>query len=293
MSQNLPPSARSHYVRQQALTAATVRGTARSWARMGDDFDASWRAVGPRLLVLLTAGMVRSAAESSAYTSVAAEQVGLDPTRVATVDARAFARTASDGRPLLGLLEGAVVAAKRAVAGGAAVPVALAAGRAFLDVAIPTQVADAARGAELVTMTATPAVTGYVRAVSPGACRRCAILAGKHFRWDNDFLRHPRCHCQTVPSGEGSTAGVLNPRDHFAGLSRSEQDRIYGRDDAEAIRDGADPIAVVNSLRGTYTPSGRRAPTPSKRATPGAIYRLAGGDRTKALELLTAAGYLT
>lgn len=293
MPQNLPPSARSHYIRQQALSAATVRAAARSWARMGADFDASWRAVGPRLLILLTAAQLRAAADASAYASLAAAQVGLDPARVAAVNPRTFARSASDGRPLLGLLEGAVTAAKEAVAAGAHVPSALATGGAFLDLVIPTQVADAGRAAELVTMTATPAVTGYVRAVSPGACRRCAILAGKHFRWDNDFLRHPRCHCQTVPSGEGSTAGVLHPRDHFEGLSRPEQDRVYGRENAEAIRDGADPVKVVNSLRGTYTPSGRRAPTPANRATPGSIYRIADGDRDKALELLRAAGYLT
>ena len=40
---------------------------------------------------------------------------------------------------------------------------------------------------------------GYVRVELPDCCPRCAILAGKYFRHNNDFLRHPKCHGRTIP----------------------------------------------------------------------------------------------
>jgi hypothetical protein len=88
-------------------------------------------------------------------------------------------------------------------------------------------------------------------------------------------------------------AQALNPEAYFRSLTPEQQDATFGKVNADAIRDGASPIAVVNSYRGTFTPSGHRAPTPGNRPTPGHIYAQAAGDRDKALELLRAAGYLT
>lgn len=295
MTRPLPAAATRQRDAQQLLAEATLRAARRQWQRLGDDFDAGWRTVGPRLYVLTKAAQVRAAADAVTYVRTATLEVGLDAATVATPVPSALARSASDGRPLLSLLGRAVVESKVAFLLGADSPAAArAAGWGFLERAIPTQVADAARGSQLVTMTATPAVTGYVRVVEPGACARCAILAGKHFRWDNDFLRHPRCHCSTVPSGDGAhRVAIASPEDHFAGLSREEQDRIYGPENAEAIRLGASPITVVNANRGTYTPTGRRHPTPSARPMPGDLLAQAGGDRDAAVELLRQYGFLT
>src|SRR5690606_41194169 len=41
---------------------------------------------------------------------------------------------------------------------------------------------------------------GYVRMLNPPSCSRCAILAGRWFRWNDGFLRHPRCDCVHIPA---------------------------------------------------------------------------------------------
>lgn len=294
VARSLPPAASDQQAAQQVLAESVLRAARRQWALLGDDFDAGWRSIGPRLYVLLTAAQMRAASDAAAAASLSVAQVGLDAAMAGRTATHAFARSASDGRPLMSLLYEAVIASKVAMVGVDSPEVARAAGWSFLQRAVPTQVADAARASSLVTMTATPTVTGYVRVVEPGACSRCAILAGKHFSWDNDFRRHPRCHCSTCPSGSGEArVGVTSPEDHFAGLSREEQDRVYGPENAEAIRLGASPITVVNANRGTYTPTGRRAPTPSARPMPGDLLAEAGGDREKAVALLRQHGFLT
>jgi hypothetical protein len=292
--QNLPPSAPEQYRRQRRRQVVTLRAVRRIWARMDADFDRSWTALGPQALVVVTAGQLSSAAESAAYASLAAAQVGLDAATAGTTNARAFAGVSSDGRSLGTLLTEAVIRAKTEVGRGADVATALRAGGYVLDRITLTQLADASRGSQMVTMTATPAVTGYVRVLTPPSCSRCVILAGKHFRWDNDFQRHPLCDCYCAPTGDVQGGPeVVNPEAYFASLTRQQQNAAFGSGDAEAIRLGASPITVVNANRGTFTPTGRRAPTPSKRTPAAVLIQSAAGDRDEAIRRLRAAGFLT
>jgi len=101
---------------------------------------------------------------------------------------------------------------------------------------------------------------GYVRVESPDCCPRCAILAGKYFRHNNDFLRHPKCHGRTIPCKGREKAEkqgwITSPMDRFNGMSEDEQDKVFGHADAQAIRDGADIYQVVNAHRG-MRPIGR------------------------------------
>ena len=101
---------------------------------------------------------------------------------------------------------------------------------------------------------------GYVRVESPDCCPRCAILAGKYFRHNNDFLRHPKCHGRTIPCKGKEKAEkqgwITSPMDRFNGMSEDEQDKVFGHADAQAIRDGADIYQVVNAHRG-MRPIGR------------------------------------
>jgi len=294
--QQLPPSASEHYRSRIALQVATVSAVRRAWGRMTPEFDAAWAEIGPQILLLVSAAQLQAAAESQAYIALAASQQGIDPAAEAALNARAFLGWASDGRSMASLLERSVVTAKAGVGQGLQVRDALARGLRFLDMATLTQVADAGRGGELVTMTATPAVTGYVRMLNPPSCSRCVILAGKHFKWNNDFRRHPRCDCLTVPTSvdpSPAAARIVSPEAYFQSLTPAEQIATFGEDGARAIRDGASPITVVNANRGTFTPTGRRSPTAAARRMPGDIYAEAGGDRTRALELLRAEGYLT
>jgi hypothetical protein len=113
--------------------------------------------------------------------------------------------------------------------------------------------------------------THYVRVVQPGACSRCAILAGKD-SYSTAFKRHPACRCTAMPvdSLDSSPARLFaNPTDYFETMSREEQDRIFTKAGAEAIRAGADPVAVVSPRGGVRSGSttrgrccpGRRSPT--------------------------------
>lgn len=101
---------------------------------------------------------------------------------------------------------------------------------------------------------------GYVRVESPDCCPRCAILAGKYYRHNQGFLRHPKCHGRNIPcKGKDKAAKqgwVTNPMDRFNAMGEEEQDRIFGHADAQAIRDGADIYQVVNAHRG-MRPVGR------------------------------------
>lgn len=101
---------------------------------------------------------------------------------------------------------------------------------------------------------------GYVRVESPDCCPRCAILAGKYYRHNQGFLRHPKCHGRNIPcKGKDKAAKqgwIANPMDRFNAMGEEEQDRIFGHADAQAIRDGADIYQVVNAHRG-MRPVGR------------------------------------
>jgi hypothetical protein len=79
-------------------------------------------------------------------------------------------------------------------------------------------------------------------------------LAGRFYRWNNGFNRHPKCDCvhvQTTAQAAAETEGLVHdPYEYFKSLSPEEQDRNYTKAGAQAIRDGGDIFQVVNSRRG-------------------------------------------
>lgn len=66
-----------------------------------------------------------------------------------------------------------------------------------------------------------------------------------------DGLIVSNCDCHHVPAMEyGDVAdAVASPEDAVRALSRAEQDRVLGAAGAQAVRDGADVVAVVNARR--------------------------------------------
>lgn len=91
---------------------------------------------------------------------------------------------------------------------------------------------------------------GYVRVLQPPSCDRCVILAGKWYRWNKGFERHPMCDCLHLPAAEvASDELTADPAAYFRSLTREEQQRYFGKANAEAIREGADIFAVVNAQR--------------------------------------------
>src|SRR5690606_16892226 len=93
---------------------------------------------------------------------------------------------------------------------------ALAIGQATLDMIVRTQVADAGRVADGVALAARRRAGGYVRMVVGATCDRCIILAGRWYRWNQGFQRHPRCDCIHIPAREDTAESVqTDPRKLF------------------------------------------------------------------------------
>lgn len=287
-----PRATRDSRQLQQRLTVTALAAIRRAWGGMGADFDTSWRRVAPQLILLLSASQLRAATNGAAYVSEVLAETSQHDDPAGVVRPRQFAGAASDGRPLPSLLYGAVATSKRHVANGAEYQTALTYGRRWLDMAVTTQIADAYRGSTGVAIAARPRVEGYARALTPPSCPRCAILAGRWYRWNAAFDRHPRCDCSQIPVSERAAGDYRTDPD-----KAFEADQITGLTEAEraALDSGADMSRVVNARRGA---SGLRSLTTTElsgrrvgRMTPEGIYAEAA-TRDDAIRLLIENGYL-
>ena len=181
---------------------------------------------------------------------------GVSAPRVA---AQSFSGVTLDGREVGAQMYSAVTTTKRAIGVGMPAREAFIVGASFLATVVGTMVSDMGRQADLTAGVARK-MTRYIRVVQPGACSRCAVLAGAGSAKDA-YLRHPRCQCTALPvpsDGIENWTGIADaglygsPQDYFDSLSRAEQDRTFTKAGAEAIRQGADPVKVVNARRGAY-----------------------------------------
>lgn len=219
----------------------------------GADLSGAWESrVGPLLVRILTAGQLLAASSGQTYVDqmVAADGLSSDYEDGASrVQVRTLSGTASDGRTLDTLLEEPLIGVKTLMAGGMTLTQAMLHGQNSLLRIMASEVADAGRSAAGIAMASNRTVTGYVRCIRPGACARCAILAGRWYRYDADFNRHPRCQCYGSPSTKGRRGSTTSASAYFNSLSRAEQGRIFGLAGSQAIRDGADITAIVNASR--------------------------------------------
>jgi hypothetical protein len=266
----LPQAASEHYRARQRLVLATLALIRREWSQMGDDLDASWATIGPRLALLTSSAQLGAARSSVAYVEAA-----VGDTAEARLNPRALAGIASDGRSLDGLLYGAVIHARTAKADSLAERLTV--GRNWLDRLVQTQVADASRDAIKASVVARPRVS-YVRIVNPPCCQRCAVLAGHVYRYSQAFDRHPGCDCSMLPQT------VANP--DAPGIRIGPEDvkdlTVMQR---QAIPDGADFNKVINDYNraGAY----RLPPTRVDKAVTSA------GSRKKAAAALAEIGVFT
>lgn len=262
-----PDVARRRYRARVRLADALVDDARPLWRQLSAaDLDGWYRQHGPRLVVLLAATQLAAARGADVYLDEVLEAQDIDPTADAAVNPAAFAGVASDGRTLDGLLASPTIAAKEAIAAGATSAQAVANGWATLETILRTQVADAGRVADGTALTARKRVGGYVRMLSLPSCPRCVVQAGKWFRWNAGFQRHPRCDCVHIPSSE-DRAGDLRT-DPLAAV-RAGQVQGITRAERQAILDGADPSQVINAKRGLRTTviGGRRVKITSEGTT--------------------------
>lgn len=284
-------SARDHYASQQEVTADAVAAARRL------RFDSLGR------LAAVVAGFQAAAAvRGSRFVPEALAEQGIDTDRFATPDARTLAGWTSYGLPLLLLLDRArrpQVEEYR------------------FDRLIASQVQDAGRNAEVLEMAVRPKVTAYVRQLNPPSCSRCILLAGKVYRKNEGFARHPLCDCVHVPTDlEVGDDIRFDAPEYFRSLPTAEQlaeeyphltvkmrreAGIYSQEDI-FTKHGAALIRAAPESKQQYV-MGRVVNTRwmkhstagddrLRRAMPGDLVRRSGGDRGLLLRLMRANGYI-
>lgn len=280
----------------------------------------SWVAsIGQRIYVLISILQELIASDSNGYVRkvLGDQDILYDGPSINPIN---FAGIASDGRDLESLIAGALVEFLKAKRQGLQDQQALDRGANFLRLVVNTQIADAARAAESVSLvvadgrdmdTGKKVDVGWVRLLTPPSCGRCAVLAGKFYKWSDGFERHPNCDCRHIPVTVAAADGIVaNSYTYFNSLTTDEQDYYFGKAQAQAIRDGADIAQVVNAGRTKgsmftaddgkrYTNEGttkrgyaRKVAGRVLRPTPAQIYKDAKGNREAAIAALLKFGYI-
>jgi len=241
-----------HHAARASLAEKTTLKALKTFRHTNLDFlDVSWTAIAPFLVADVKAAQLEAAQQAIPYMTSVADAYGGSPKQASLVP-EAFTGVTLDGRELAPAMFGAITETKTLIGKGWAPERAFETGAAFLATVVKTAVADMGRQADN-TLSTGKGWTHYIRVISAGACSRCAILAGSSSN-AKPFKRHPNCKCTAIPeNGERTPEGFFHgPNDYFESLSPAEQDRVFTEAGAFAIRNGADPIQVVNARRGAY-----------------------------------------
>ncbi len=293
-------AADAHRAELAKITAAVLVRVRRLWKALGvGDFDQSWGTISPHVLSLLMAGQLSAAREAIAYVPAVLAEQNIPDEPSAVANPQAVVGVAGSGAPLDALMAAPVITTRVGLANGLPMKAAQAAGGKLLDGIVQTQIVDASRAIESVATVVRPAIHGYVRHLSLPSCDRCAVLAGKFFRWNAGFSRHLHCDCFHVATTEQVADDLTT--DPVAAIKAGQVHGLSVADTKAIVDDGADPSQVINAKRGMSTAQvfGQRAKVTTAgvgkgqiRLRPETIYQLAGDDRIEAVRLLHHFGYL-
>ena len=111
---------------------------------------------------------------------------------------------------------------------------------------------DTGRSSVQTGMQGRPSCEYYVRMLVGKSCARCAVLAGLKYKSSVAFRRHKRCDCKHIPGPENIDDWSVDARQYFTSLSTEDQDEVFGKAGAQAIRLGANLEQVVNARSGVY-----------------------------------------
>lgn len=204
--QQVPQASLDFYRHQQQIAAATVGSATKLWRRMDQrrffglmspDFNRGWAEVGPQINEVVRVGRAAAAASAAQYTPALLAETGQVSPAFGSINTVAFLASAPDGRSMSTLLDESVVHAKTAVKNGASASKALSMTETWLSGMLLTVMADTRRGVVGADIAQRPAIAGYTRMLNAPSCSRCVILAGRYFKWNQGFQRHPRC----IPAG--------------------------------------------------------------------------------------------
>lgn len=257
---------------------------------MGGDWDTSFQRIAPDLVSAVSRSQQSMAEKTDAFVAEFLAHVDLPDKPVAKVRPVALRGYSSDGYPLEGLLYGGVVASRdAATTRGLNAPQSLSQGLSWLSGVASSQIADTARTTTMLNLGTRPYLNGYTRFLNPPSCQRCAVLAGRTYRYSTGFQRHPRCDCLMVPApsdawakAEGFVSDPTADLNVIKDLSRAQR---------AAIDEGADISQVVNARRGMTTVgegARRRKVTTSGSTSRGAFGRTATLEKTAGNRYRTA-----
>lgn len=261
------------------------------WDRVPDDDFDSWRAQVAPAQSVVSAAQLAAVRQSERYVTITLAAQGIDVAPEGLLNPTGFVGMPNGGPPVRVLMDLPRIRALEAVQNGATSRDALAIGRDRLDRYASTLVQDAGRAGDSVATFVRPRV-GWVRMVNPPCCKDCAIQAGRWFRSNQGFQRHPKCDCVHVPAAEDTAQDVST---NVTSLFQNGQVTGLRPSQERAISSGADPISVVNADRRrsddrmSTTAAARKGST---RLTPEGIYAQAGENREIALSLLQQHGYI-
>ena len=242
-----------HLRRRDELSGRVAKRAARLWRSVeSQSIDAGWDRIAPELERVVAAGQFRAAAMAPRYTSAALVEQGASVSSGLIVTS-AFTGVTLDGLGVAPELYAAATTTKRLISRGVGVGRAFQVGTSLMSLLASQLVRDAGNMADKVSSVSRGTVQ-MARVLSPGACSRCAILAGVG-NFTRHFERHPGCKCTTIPvrNGEKAPDGIHSSAgEYFNSLSKSEQDRIFTKSGAESIRLGASENSVVNARAGMF-----------------------------------------
>ncbi|MFI5504472.1 hypothetical protein ACFLIN_03795 [Corynebacterium kutscheri] len=317
---SLPPGIREEAQARGKIVAAVLRDLrTRVMPRHKPmDIDYWLRTRGAEVIRLIALAQYDNAALVDKTWNLTLLAQGYMTEPIGAIDPGAFTGVMPDGDPLDLVPQAVANRVRERLATGAQPLQAWQAGGKLLATITQTALSDSSRMAKMVAGLARPR-TLYVRMLRPPSCSRCAVLAGKRGFWEQPFQRHPGCDCSQIPVVQGSedrfVGAAFDGQAFFDSLPASEQDKLFTRAGAEAIRSGADLAQVVNQRSGMSgvaaktqritnrhrgyryvvdRPNGSvyRMPMVVDRLSVPEIIKRAGVDADKRLELLFRNGYL-
>lgn len=315
----------ARYQMVQMTIRATVEAVQGLWRDASPDriLTAMQGELGKQILNAVISGQLTVAQGAQAFVTSAMLAQGAALETLGRIVPGSLAGIASDGRPLATLLYLPAMYTATALQAGMRPEEASAYGLSRMAAMVATQVADTARTATQVAMTAEPRCISYVRVVKLPACDRCIILSGRQYSYSTGFKRHPKCDCGMEPLSDKDWRATATPDDLFRAMSPEERRKRFGVAGADAIEQGADIGQVVNARRGMtttatgkkvtregttrrgiggkaldsgfqkYAGQGRYARAREARLMPEQILKQANGNRDLQVALLRKHGYIT